>query len=310
MKTKYLLLTSLVSYLFLFIFTSSLHAREITKVSRNKILFTISGLQKFGIGTIVKISDGTEEIGRAKVIKVGKKKAIAKIYKGKNLVAKGYNVSIMVLKSAGRKGKRSRNKKIAKNGSNSDVTRKIAILGGASFQSLGAFAGGDELDPSTFGSYIGFKAEINYKFSQLGVLIGFDFHQGSGAVQMPVLPSITTEAFTADGQMSDIYLGAQYFLDRFNFTNYYVTGMFIPIAGHKILKSLDSGEELQYVYTGTGIGFGAGKEWIFGKWIVQANALYKSYSLSNLDDNLGSNTRSVAISQTVISAYAMVGYHF
>jgi hypothetical protein len=303
MKTKYFLVLSLLLVNF------SVDGNEINKVSKNKILFTLSGMQKFGIGTIVKITDGSEEIGRARVIKVGKSKAVAKVFNGKGLVQKGYQVIIMVLKLSDRKIKRSNNK-TSQNGSQSYVTRKIAILAGASFQSLGTFTGRDELDPITFGSYIGFKTEINYKFSQIGVLIGFDFHQGEGEVQMPALLDISDEEFSADGQMSDIYFGAQYFLDRFSLNNYYLTGMFIPIVGHKILKSLANGEELQYVYTGTGIGLGAGKEWIFDKWIMQANILYKSYSLTNLKDNLGSNTRSVSISHTVFSAYAMVGYHF
>jgi hypothetical protein len=196
-----------------------------------------------------------------------------------------------------------------KKGGTSKVPRKLAVLGGLSFQSLGSMTGGDSFTPTGFGSYVGFKAEVNYRFSSIGVSVVFDYHQGSEAAQMPP-QSFTTETFDANGEMSDIYLGAQYFLDRFHFNNYYVTGMFLPIVGHKIKKKLDTGSEFQSVYSGTGIAFGGGKEWIFGKWIIQVNGLFKKYNLTTIEDNLSSTSKSVTISHSAISLNAMVGYHF
>ena len=286
-----------------------IQSAEILRVSKNKLLFSVKELKKFGIGTIIKITDGTEEIGRAKVIKVGVKKAVAVIFQGEGLIFQGYKVSIMVLKLNDLDAPEiSGDRTSKKNGSKTKLPRKIALLGGGSFKILGDMSGGDEYDPTSFASYLGFKLEVNFRFRSLGVCAGFDYHQGVEAVEMPS-QTFTSEEFQANGQTSDVYLGAQYYLDRFGFRNYYVTGMFVPIARHKITRTLDTGE-FQNVFSGTGIGIGVGKELIFNSWLIQLNGLFKSYSLSIVEYNSEAGPESIAISHSSISLNILFGYHF
>ncbi len=292
---------------------SNLYAAKVKKASKTKVLFTTSGLKPFGVGTIIKIVDGGEEIGRATVTKTGKRLAVAKVFKGKGLILKGYSVVILLRKKRGsvrqkqlkKKRKRSHRKKDNK----SLVARKFAILGGANIQTVGAMAGGQKTDPTTgFGSYLGLKGEFSYKIGQVGVSIGLDLNFGPGAAEMPP-QSFSEESFKADGVFSDIYIGGHYFLDKFGLHNYYLTAIFIPLSGHKLSKDLEV-INFQNVYGGTGLGLGAGKEWIFGKWLVQANGLVKNYSFTTLTSNQKEEPTSVAITQSVLSLSIMGGYHF
>lgn len=289
--------------------TAQAFSNEIQKVSKGKILFTTSKMKKFGVGTVVQVTDGDQEIARAKVIKVGKSRAVARLFNNDSPVFKGYKVKIIVFKKPS-KTKRTRKGSVRKKKPKAAIVpRKFAILGGAGLQSMGALSGAGSEDPTGFGSYQGLKGELNYRFSYLlGAFVGLDYFFATEGVSMPAT-SFSAEEFKATGSISDISIGAQYYLDRFGFEGYFVSGMFLPIAGHKITKEFAS-STFQNVFTGTGLGLGVGKEWIIGSWLIQANGVFKSYSFTSREDNTSAPAESVTIGQAVINLNLMLGYHF
>ena len=304
MKLLYTLIIILISSLHI-----SAYGDVVTKVSKGKILFTMDKMKKFGIGTVVKVTDGDEEIARAKVIKVGRKLALARLFSTGTPVFKGYEIKIIVFKPPTEKKTFKKAGKTRKKGTPTGVARKFALLAGLGAQTIGAMAGSQSVDPTSFGFYMGGKGELNYRFSQLGVSIGLDYYFGADAVEMPAEAVSSATNFKATGSLSDITLGAQYYLDRFEFHNYYVSVYFMPVAGHKITKEFTD-SKFQTVYTGTGLGIGLGKEWIFGKWILQVNGTFKSYSFTSREDNSAEAADSVTIGQTVINGNVLFGYHF
>lgn len=303
--------TFLVIFLLLFLSTQTQAAEVLKVIKGNKILFSTSGMKRFGPYTVIKVIDGDEEIARAKVTKVGRTKALANLFTTDIPVFKGYQVKIIVYKPP-----RTKRAGVKKSGTSKEkappqkVPRNLAILVGGGFESVGAMKGGESVDPTSFSPYLGLKGEINYRISRhVGVAVSLDYYVGVDGVDMPVQPSFSSGPFKATGTFSDIGLHAQYYLDRFGFYNYYLTGSFMPIVGHKIIKEFAQ-VKYENAYTGNGLALGAGKEWIFGKWLLQLNGAFKSYGLTSSEDNSGDPARSIAISQTVLNLNLLLGYHF
>ena len=145
--------------------------------------------------------DAGVQVAKAKIKKVGKKKALAIIYEGIGLVDKGYTVKVLVPGNVGKrtaikkkKIKYNRGKKREKKDQNEEDEQEEVISTKYSFKILGSFSylkmgepiNVRDYDPKEFGSYIGYGLELNYKATQMFTLFaGIDYHFASGVTTIP-----------------------------------------------------------------------------------------------------------------------------
>jgi hypothetical protein len=294
----------------------------ITKIKGKKIIFSLEGLPPIGPGGFITILDAGVQIAKAKIKKVGKKKAFAIIYEGIGLVDKGYKVKVLVPGNVGKRtgikkkkikynrGKKREKKEQSEEDEQEEVIStnySFKILGCLSYLKMGEPINARDYDPTEFGSYIGYGLELNYKATQMFTLFaGIDYHFASGVTTIPANPKNLASDGQADGNISDIFLGSHIFLDEFDLPGVYFTLGYIAVSGHK----LGTSENLIIRYAGSGLTFGGGYEIrTNGPWVYQFGIRFNRYGYTTYENNTEEN-ETIDISQNTFGMIFRLGYQF
>ncbi|MCO4793203.1 MAG: hypothetical protein KC493_05815 [Bacteriovoracaceae bacterium] len=303
------------------IFPFSGEAKTIIKVKGNKIVFLLKNLKPIGPGGVVIIQDSGVQIGKAKVKKVSRKKALAIVYEGQGLVDKGYTVKVLAPGAVGKKRLRkkkkikyNRGKKASKKEKKEeeeeeeeeDSTYKFSFLSGVSFLKLGEPVNGRAYDPTEYGMYKGFNFELNYKWNSLfSLFLGLDYHFATGVSTLPAHSKNEATAKDLDGNLSDAFVGTHISTTDFGLKGVFFTLGYIFTSGHK----LGTATNVVIRYSGSGITYGGGYEIVSDRWLYQISIRMNNYSYGQYENNTEEN-ETISITQKSFGVNFRIGYLF